>query len=262
MFGGSDEDSQIYDIDRRLKELAGKTHNMLGNRGAVDESEIAIIDAVADDFDNSKRGGGPPRKKTQSRSAYFQQSQAAVPANFDADEFTEPQKKYVTGRVSTNASLNGYEEIPRAQWDAISKGSFIRYLKRDGTMVRGGILLGHLMQGSKHMFRLQFPTAEGKSFCVYHDNIMAVYKKGVGKEPIVAVEPMVQRQVGSSVVQVPPPTDVVSEVGDRLLFGNGAAKLEDRVERLEKQVAKLKNLMRIIHDRILGSGSGAGHGGF
>lgn len=260
MFASTVDENAIYDIDKKLRAITSKTSVMLGGNRDDDDSDMVLVSTSGDndDFQGPARQRRPP--KLMSRTTPNTPRTPRVPQT----------PRYRTA-ATPNAMLDGYELIPKTRWTAVPLGSFVRYIKNDGTLVKGGILLGHTQHGQRDMYRLQFPSVRDKSFCVYLDGLKAVYKKNtvqhVGGQQGGSnyqthgfnthdFDEFVPRQAGGSIVHVPKPTNAVSEVGDRLLFGAGS--LEERIDRLEKQVARLKNLMKIMHERMTTPNNGGG----
>lgn len=220
MFGGTEYN--LFNIDNKLRAINQKTDH-------EDDDTIVI----------RKHGGHSYQK--------------AADVSQELNSFVGGAQKPAT----THKELVGYEEVPRGRWNAIALGDYVRYVKTDGTIVRGGILISHLKRNNVMGFRIQFIAIKNKNFVVYYDTIKQVYRKAVNhtattqetqqsSAPAAAVE----RRVGGTVMQVPQPDNVVSQVGDRILFGNQTDTMEERIARLEKTVAQLKRIIHLMHNKI------------
>lgn len=226
MFGG--HDYNLFNIDQRLKKLS----QTVG--GGDDEDTIVIR---------------PP-------------GQTAGSMVSDLNSFAGGAIKHTAQSVSNNSvggnkELIGYTEVPRGQWHTIPLGQYIRYIRNDGTLIRGGILIEHVAREKNRGFRIQFIAVKNKTFVAYHDTIKTVYRKTperVAPANQVAstyhTPAAVERRVGGTVMQVPPPDNAISHVGDRILFGNQQEAVEERIARLEKTVAQLKRIIQMIYNKI------------
>ena len=77
--------------------------------------------------------------------------------------------------------LVGYAEIPVPSWKEIPNGSHIRYIKKDGTFVRGGFVVNNI-DGLIHLANnLNKQAPSYTTWYTSHNSISKIYKKGLAE---------------------------------------------------------------------------------
>jgi hypothetical protein len=102
------------------------------------------------------------------------------------------QKKYpktAYTKEQIRKLLTGYIEVPHNKWADIPLSSHIRYLKKDGTFVRGGFVTNHWLnkEGKPfiHVANNFKKNAPGyKTWPMAHENVAKVFKKPDAKNGI------------------------------------------------------------------------------
>lgn len=125
------------------------------------------------------------------------------------------------------ALLIGYTEVQPSQWKEIPNVSHIRYVKKDGTFVRGGFVINNdngVMQLANNLNK-QAPGYT--SWFASHASLSKIYKKGAAEVEEVKVE--TNRQ-----------TDIIRQMN----------KLIDAVKqqktRLDNQEIEIKRLQQVV----------------
>ncbi len=108
-----------------------------------------------------------------------QTQQAARPAESKVPK-KYPSTKYTSEQI--RELLKGYMRVDAESWSDIPTNSHIRYIKKDGSFVRGGFVTNHWLNktGKKfiHVANGFNKNAQGyKTWPVAHENVSQIYKK-------------------------------------------------------------------------------------
>lgn len=135
------------------------------------------------------KGGAQDTKSTKhdAKVLDLDQSKPATGSKPKYDPKKYPKTTYTNEQIRT--FLTGYIEVPRIKWADIPVSSHIRYLKSDGSFVRGGFVCNHWLNkdGKQfiHVANNFKKNAPGyKTWPVAHENVAKMYKKPDAKSGI------------------------------------------------------------------------------
>jgi flagellar capping protein FliD len=146
-------------------------------------------------------------------------------------ELTVEQKKSL---------LKGYIEVPRSKWGEIPVNSHIRYIKKDGTFVRGGFVVNHWLNKTGQPF-IHLANGFKKSVPGYatwpmaHESAKHVFKKPNSKNGIEM--DVVKRKNKEIISQINKIVDAVKD-------------LKKRVEKNEQDMRRIFILLSKIDKKI------------
>ena len=96
--------------------------------------------------------------------------------------YSQPQK---------DAMLEDYKLIPEDAWSNISKGTHIRYVKKDGTFVKGGFVVNHWVNETGQKFiHLSNGFIQNRNYISWpmsHNNVSKVYAKEKQDDPAIKI---------------------------------------------------------------------------
>lgn len=106
--------------------------------------------------------------------------------------YTPGQKQYpktAYTKEQIRKLLTGYIEVPLAKWSDIPLTAHIRYVKKDGSFVRGGFVTNHWLNKDGKPFmhvanNLKKDAPGYKTWPMAHENVAKVFKKPDAKNGI------------------------------------------------------------------------------
>ena len=125
--------------------------------------------------------------------------------------------------------LVGYISVNKQNWSDIPSDSHIRYVKLDGTFVRGGFLVSINIKNGKYFMYLTnnlYNSSNKKNWPVGFDNITTLYKK-IDKSSSIEMDTVKNKNV-EIIIQINKLVDIVKSQGVRL-------------DQLEQKLKTLKN---------------------
>ena len=143
------------------------------------------------------------------------------------------EKKTYEKKTHTSENIRelliGYTEVPPSQWKEIPVVSHIRYVKKDGTFVRGGFVINNdngVMQLANNLNKQALGYT---AWFASHASLSKIYKKGAAESHPEEIKVETNRQ-----------TDIIRQMN----------KLIDAVKqqktRLDTQEIELKRLQQVV----------------
>ena len=89
------------------------------------------------------------------------------------------QEKKTINQENIKELLIGYSELPISSWRDIPNGSHVRYIKKDGTFVRGGFVINNIDGLIQLANNLNKQASNYITWYASHKSISKLYKKGI-----------------------------------------------------------------------------------
>jgi hypothetical protein len=127
------------------------------------------------------------------------------------------KKKKIIDPEDIKKLLVGYIAVPKQNWVDIPTDSHIRYIKSDGTFIRGGFVISQNIKNGKYFMYLTnnlYNSPNKKNWPVSFDNITTIYKK-VDKNNSVEVDVIKAKNI-EIIQQINKLVDVVKSQGIRI----------------------------------------------
>jgi hypothetical protein len=136
----------------------------------------------------------------------------------ETKEFAKyPKKQYDTKQIKE--LLEGYIEVSNTKWNNIPVGSHIRYIKTDGSFVRGGFVTNHWINAGGKLFthltnNLNKNTPGYATWPMAHESVSRIFKKPDAKSSIEI--DLLRGKIKEMILQITKLAGVVKHQGRRI----------------------------------------------